>query len=287
MLACCCLFAEARCPPFRIFVQLRNVCMELRNVCCHPALSDWAERSGSTAATGAEPAADAAGAVAGAAAGGPPAAAAPAPASSAHDEEALGGEHGTRLSADRLVRGSAKLALLDGMLRELHAAGRRVMVLAQSPKALDAVEALARERYCGDAAAAVPAVAGAAAAATAAVAAAFIEPCYERVDATTKTAQRQEAVARFNASCTAGASGSRWLFLQHTRSCGVGTDLPGIDVAVFLDSDWSARKDAQVGRWADSNGRGVVELPQEGDEERARCRASCLSFSAAQQPAAA
>ncbi len=225
-------------------LQLRNVCMELRNVCCHPALSDWAERSGTTAAAGAEQPGDATAAVGSAAAGGAPGAATPAP--PAQDDDAPGSEHGARLTADRLVKGSAKLALLDSMLHELHAEGKRVMVLAQSSKALDAAEALERERYCVGAAPAVPAVAGAAAASTAAVAAAFIEPCYERVDTTTKTAERQQAVARFNASCTGGASGSRWLFLQHTRSCGVGTDLPGIDVAIFLDSDWSARKDAQV-----------------------------------------
>ena len=177
--------------------QLRTLCTELRNVCCHPALSDLAEqRSGNGSGSGAEqPAGGAAAAAAG----------------------ALADTADTPVGADRLVAGSAKLALLDSMLRTLRAAGRRVMVLAQSPRALDAVEQLARERYGGTAA-------------------------YERVDATTKTAARQEAVQRFNAACDA----SRWLFLQHTRSCGLGTDLPGIDAAIFLDSDWSARKDAQA-----------------------------------------
>ena len=127
--------------------------------------------------------------------------------------------------------------------------------------------ALARERYCAGAATAVSDVGGAAAASTAAVAAAFIEPCYERVDTTTKTAQRQQAVARFNASGAAGTSGGRWLFLQHTRSCGVGTDLPGIDVAIFLDSDWSARKDAQV-LGALLAGAIPVGEPLRGDEEQ-------------------
>lgn len=255
--------------------------MELRNVCCHPALSDWAERSGTTAAAaGAEQPGDATAAVGSAAAGGAPAAAAPAP--PAQDDEAPGSEHGARLTADRLVKGSAKLALLDSMLRELHADGKRVMVLAQSSKALDAAEALARERYCAGAAPALPAVAGAAAASTAAVAAAFIEPCYERVDTTTKTAERQQAVARFNASCTGGVSGSRWLFLQHTRSCGVGTDLPGIDVAIFLDSDWSARKDAQVQAAGCRSGRGL-----EGSLRAAQPLQPYHSCFTARQPAAA
>lgn len=203
--------------------QLRNVAQELRNVCCHPALSDWAERSGSGEGGGE-----------GEGGGG---------------DDASSSDSGARLTAERLVRGSAKLAVLDTMLRQLHAAGKRVLVLAQSPKALDAVEALVRERFCGGApgAAAAPAPVNGAAAAPVPAVAAALTACYERVDATTKTAARQEAVARFNAA-VAGGDASRWLFLQHTRSCGVGTDLPGIDVAVFLDSDWSARKDAQV-RW--------------------------------------
>jgi hypothetical protein len=56
---------------------------------------------------------------------------------------------------------------------------------------------------------------------------------------------------RFNAAAEAGDA-SRWLFLQHTGSCGTGTDLPGIHAVVFLDSDWSARKDVRVGvlSWA-------------------------------------
>ena len=200
--------------------QLRNVAQELRNVCCHPALSDWAERSGASG-EGGEGEGGAAGDDAGASEGGP------------------------RLTAERLVRGSAKLAVLDTMLRQLHAGGKRVLVLAQSPKALDAVEALVRERYCG----VTPGGAAAAAAPAAPVlaVAAALTACYERVDATTKTAARQEAVARFNAAAV-GGDASRWLFLQHTRSCGVGTDLPSIDAVIFLDSDWSARKDAQV-RW--------------------------------------
>lgn len=224
--------------------QLRTVAQELRNVCCHPALSDWAERSGSggetapAASPAAAPAADAATA-AGAAAGTAvqPAGQAAAAAATTSEEGSEGGEGGQRLTAERLVRGSAKLALLDTMLAQLHAGGKRVLVLAQSPKALDAVEALARERY-----GAAPA-GGAATGATSAAAPAGTS--YERVDATTKTAARQEAVARFNAACAAGDASS-WLFLQHTRSCGVGTDLPGIDAVIFLDSDWSARKDAQV-----------------------------------------
>lgn len=202
--------------------QLRNVAQELRNVCCHPALSDWAERSGG-------------GGEGGEGEGG------------AGGEDASGSEGGPRLSAERLVRGSAKLAVLDTMLRQLHAAGKRVLVLAQSPKALDAVEALVRERYCGGAPGAAAAPAGGAAAALVPAAAAALTACYERVDATTKTAARQEAVARFNAAVL-GGDATRWLFLQHTRSCGVGTDLPGIDAVIFLDSDWSARKDAQVRR---------------------------------------
>lgn len=222
--------------------------MELRNVCVHPALSDWAERSsggGGAAEHAADAVAQAAAAAAAGAAVGPGAAAGASPvAASAAGEDEAGGEGGAKVGADRLVHGSGKLSLLDAMLRQLHAAGKRVMVLAQSPKALDAVEVLARERYGGS---------------TAADAAAA-PSCHERVDTTTKTAQRQEAVARFN------SDPSRWLFLQHTRSCGVGTDLPGIDAAIFLDSDWSARKDAQVrealGRGWDGEGEGGEECRQ-------------------------
>lgn len=216
--------------------QLRNVATELRNVCCHPSLSEWAERPGGAAAQGGgaeqQPAAAAApAATAALAAAGAASVALASVAGGAHHTE---GEGGARLGAERLVQGSAKLSLLDCMLRQLHTEGKRVMVLAQSSKSLDAVEQLALERYGGSSTSGT------------ATGTAAAQPCYERVDCTTKTAQRQEAVARFNAACQPEGDASRWLFLQHTHSCGVGTDLPGIDVVVFLDSDWSARKDVQV-----------------------------------------
>ena len=38
------------------------------------------------------------------------------------------------------------------------------------------------------------------------------------------------------------------LFLLAARSCGLGTDLPGISAVVIHDSDWEPRLDLQANR---------------------------------------
>ncbi len=64
---------------------------------------------------------------------------------------------------------------------------------------------------------------------------------FARVDSTTPSTQRFAAVQSFNA-----ADSKAFVFLLAPRACGLGTQLPDIDVVVIIDSDWNARVDYQV-----------------------------------------
>jgi SNF2 family DNA or RNA helicase len=67
---------------------------------------------------------------------------------------------------------------------------------------------------------------------------------FVRVDNSTPAAQRYRAVQRFNAPDAAATGCS--LFLATPRSCGLGTDLPGVGAVVLYDSDWHPRLDMQA-----------------------------------------
>ena len=170
--------------------QLRGVLAEVRRALHHPSLA-----GGEGSAGGGEDGRQAAG-------------------QGQQQPAAAGADAGAELAS--LLAGSAKLALLDALLRQLHAQGRRVMVTAHSGAALGLLQRAVGARFGPSAAL--------------------------RLDAEAPTATRAAAVAAFS-----DPGGPAWVFLAHGRALGLGTDLPGVDAVVAFDSDWSARADAQVG----------------------------------------
>lgn len=74
---------------------------------------------------------------------------------------------------------------------------------------------------------------------------AFGADSYARVDSTTPAAARYGAVQSFNQP-----NNRAFVFLLAPRACGLGTQLPTIDVVVAVESDWNARFDFKVRlRW--------------------------------------
>ncbi len=70
---------------------------------------------------------------------------------------------------------------------------------------------------------------------------------FERVDTDTSSTQRLAAVTRFREGGRGTGGGSRpFIFLLHTKTLGLGTDLPDVDVAIIYDSNWHPRLDIQV-----------------------------------------
>ncbi len=66
-------------------------------------------------------------------------------------------------------------------------------------------------------------------------------PAVQRIDTTTPTSVRYAAVQAFKQS-----DSPVQLFLMTMRSCGLGTDMPRVNVVVLFDSDWRPRLDMQV-----------------------------------------
>lgn len=66
---------------------------------------------------------------------------------------------------------------------------------------------------------------------------------YMRLDGSTKPAERQALMTRFN------AQEKYFIFILSTRSGGVGINLTGANCVIFYDSDWNPAMDqqAQVG----------------------------------------
>lgn len=63
----------------------------------------------------------------------------------------------------------------------------------------------------------------------------------QRIDSTTRSRARYAAIQGFK-----DPASPLLLFLMAVRSCGLGTDLPRVDVALLLDSDWHPLLDIQV-----------------------------------------
>lgn len=63
----------------------------------------------------------------------------------------------------------------------------------------------------------------------------------QRIDSTTRSRARYAAIQGFK-----DPASPLLLFLMAVRSCGLGTDLPRVDVVLLLDSDWHPLLDIQV-----------------------------------------
>ncbi|KAJ2385563.1 swr1 complex component [Coemansia sp. RSA 2611] len=104
-----------------------------------------------------------------------------------------------------------KLQALDRLLRQLLAAGRRVLLFTQMTRVLDILERWLNLRGLR----------------------------YLRLDGATRVEQRWRLTEMFNHD-------RRWsVFISSTRAGGLGINLTGADTVIFYDSDWNHAMDAQ------------------------------------------
>ena len=107
---------------------------------------------------------------------------------------------------------AGKLQTLAALLARLRAQGARCLIFTQMSKMLDLLEAFLN----------------------------LHGHAYLRLDGSTKPAQRQALMTRFNASAR------YFCFILSTRSGGVGINLTGANCVVFYDSDWNPAMDQQA-----------------------------------------
>lgn len=107
---------------------------------------------------------------------------------------------------------AGKLQTLAALLARLKAAGSRCLIFTQMAKMLDILEAFLN----------------------------LHGHAYMRLDGSTKPAERQALMTRFNASAR------YFCFILSTRSGGVGINLTGANCVVFYDSDWNPAMDQQA-----------------------------------------
>ena len=115
-------------------------------------------------------------------------------------------------SLDSVLKDSPKLVAIDAMLRAMKERSERVAVLAHCSETLDLIQRCITARFGAEASV--------------------------RVDVKTPSLERKRAYESFNA-----AESPASFFLLHPKACGLGTDLPTVGIAVFVDSEWSAATD--------------------------------------------
>ncbi|QLQ79545.1 hypothetical protein HG537_0C01920 [Torulaspora globosa] len=125
-----------------------------------------------------------------------------------------GAEPGPPYTTDEhLVYNSAKLKVLDRLLKKLKEQGSRVLIFSQMSRVLDILE-----DYCY-----------------------FREFEYCRIDGATDHEERIKAIDEYNKP-----DSSKFLFLLTTRAGGLGINLTTADVVVLFDSDWNPQADLQA-----------------------------------------
>lgn len=125
-----------------------------------------------------------------------------------------GAEPGPPYTTDEhLVYNSAKLKVLDQLLRKLKEQGSRVLIFSQMSRVLDILE-----DYCF-----------------------FREFEYCRIDGSTDHEDRIKAIDEYNKP-----DSSKFVFLLTTRAGGLGINLTTADVVVLFDSDWNPQADLQA-----------------------------------------
>lgn len=125
-----------------------------------------------------------------------------------------GAEPGPPYTTDEhLIEASGKMQLLDKLLPHLKQKGSRVLIFSQMTRMLDILE-----DYCN-----------------------FREYEYCRIDGSTSTEDRCEAIEEYN------AEGSKtFIFLLSTRAGGLGINLATADVVIIYDNDWNPQMDLQA-----------------------------------------
>ncbi|AAS53332.1 AFL040Wp [Eremothecium gossypii ATCC 10895] len=125
-----------------------------------------------------------------------------------------GAEPGPPYTTDEhLVYNSAKLKVLDKLLKKLKEDGSRVLIFSQMSRLLDILE-----DYCY-----------------------FRGYEYCRIDGSTAHEDRIEAIDEYNAP-----DSRKFIFLLTTRAGGLGINLTTADVVVLYDSDWNPQADLQA-----------------------------------------
>lgn len=125
-----------------------------------------------------------------------------------------GAEPGPPYTTDEhLVYNSAKLKVLDKLLRRVKEEGSRVLIFSQMSRVLDILE-----DYCY-----------------------FRGYEYCRIDGSTDHEDRIQAIDDYNAP-----DSKKFLFLLTTRAGGLGINLTTADIVVLYDSDWNPQADLQA-----------------------------------------
>lgn len=125
-----------------------------------------------------------------------------------------GAEPGPPYTTDEhLIYNSAKLKVLDRLLKKVKEEGSRVLIFSQMSRVLDIME-----DYCY-----------------------FRNYDYCRIDGSTAHEDRIEAIDEFNAP-----DSKKFIFLLTTRAGGLGINLTTADVVVLYDSDWNPQADLQA-----------------------------------------
>jgi chromodomain-helicase-DNA-binding protein 7 len=113
----------------------------------------------------------------------------------------------------KLIESSGKLVLLDKLLPRLFSQGHKVLIFSQMVRVLNLLEDFLR--YKGYS--------------------------FERLDGSTKSNDRKEAVERF---CK--PSMKRFVMLLSTKAGGLGLNLVAADTVIIFDSDWNPQNDLQA-----------------------------------------
>lgn len=112
-----------------------------------------------------------------------------------------------------LIESSGKLVLLDKLLPSLQSEGHKVLIFSQMVRVLNILEDFLKYRGY----------------------------LYERLDGTSRAAERKEAVDRF---CK--PSMNRFIMLLSTKAGGLGLNLVAADTVIIYDSDWNPQNDLQA-----------------------------------------
>ena len=125
-----------------------------------------------------------------------------------------GAEPGPPYTTDEhLIYNSAKLKVLDKLLKKFKEQGSRVLIFSQMSRVLDIME-----DYCY-----------------------FREYEYCRIDGSTAHEDRISAIDEYNAP-----DSKKFIFLLTTRAGGLGINLTSADIVVLFDSDWNPQADLQA-----------------------------------------
>ncbi|KAK8637634.1 hypothetical protein V6N13_136108 [Hibiscus sabdariffa] len=114
---------------------------------------------------------------------------------------------------ERIILSSGKLVILDKLLVKLHETKHRVLIFSQMVKMLDILAEYMSLRGFQ----------------------------FQRLDGSTKSELRQQAMDHFNAP-----GSDDFCFLLSTRAGGLGINLASADTVIIFDSDWNPQNDLQA-----------------------------------------